>query len=45
MLSEGLPIYSAGLGNVAAISSKRPVIWACRWSEWGLLYQQGYFAR
>ena len=30
MLSEALPIYSGGLGNVQAISSKLPAILACR---------------
>ena len=45
MLSEALPIYSGGLGNVAGDQLKAasdlgvPVIGV------GLLYQQGYFAR
>jgi len=35
MLSEALPIYSGGLGNVAAINSKPPATSAFRWWAWG----------
>jgi len=35
MLSEALPIYSGGLGNVAAINLRPPAIWVYRWSAWG----------
>jgi starch phosphorylase len=34
MLSEALPIYSGGLGNVAGDQLKQPVIWAFPWSGW-----------
>jgi starch phosphorylase len=43
MLSEALPIYSGGLGNVA--SSKPPAIWACRWLALGCSTSKAIFAR
>jgi glycogen phosphorylase len=46
MLSEALPIYSGGLGNVApAISSKLPAIWVCRWLAWDCSTNKVIFAR
>lgn len=43
MLSEGLPIYSGGLGNVAGDQLKSASNLAIPVSGVGLLYQQGYF--
>ncbi len=43
MLSEGLPIYSGGLGNVAGDQLKTASNLAVPVTGIGLLYQQGYF--
>ena len=43
MLSEGLPIYSGGLGNVAGDQLKAASDLAVPIAAVGLLYQQGYF--
>jgi glycogen phosphorylase len=43
MLSEGLPIYSGGLGNVAGDQLKSASNLAIPVTGVGLLYQQGYF--
>ena len=43
MLSEGLPIYSGGLGNVAGDQLKAASNLAVPISGIGLLYQRGYF--
>ena len=43
MLSEGLPIYSGGLGNVAGDQLKTASNLAVPVTGVGLLYQQGYF--
>jgi starch phosphorylase len=43
MLSEGLPIYSGGLGNVAGDQLKTASNLAVPVIGVGLLYQQGYF--
>jgi starch phosphorylase len=45
MLSEALPIYSGGSAMWPAISSKRPVTWACRWSEWVCSTNKAIFGR
>jgi starch phosphorylase len=45
MLSEALPIYSGGLGNVAGDQLKPPAIWACRWSAWACCTSKAIFAR
>ena len=46
MLSEALPIYSGGLGNVLrAINSKPRAIWACRSLAWGCSTSKAIFAR
>src|SRR3984957_15955153 len=43
MLSEGLPIYSGGLGNVAGDQLKAASDLGVPVAAIGLLYQQGYF--
>ena len=43
MLTEGLPIYSGGLGNVAGDQLKTASNLAVPVTAVGLLYQQGYF--
>ncbi|MFI0434777.1 MAG: alpha-glucan family phosphorylase [Parachlamydiaceae bacterium] len=43
MLSEALPIYSGGLGNVAGDQLKAASILGVPITAIGLLYQQGYF--
>src|SRR6202008_921035 len=43
MLSEGLPIYSGGLGNVAGDQLKTASNLSVPVTGIGLLYQQGYF--
>jgi starch phosphorylase len=43
MLSEALPIYSGGLGNVAGDQMKAAANLAVPVTGVGLLYQQGYF--
>jgi starch phosphorylase len=43
MLSEGLPIYSGGLGNVAGDQLKAASNLGVPVTAIGLLYQQGYF--
>ena len=43
MLSEGLPIYSGGLGNVAGDQLKAASNLGVPVTGIGLLYQQGYF--
>ncbi len=43
MLSEGLPIYSGGLGNVAGDQLKASSNLGVPVTAVGLLYQQGYF--
>ncbi len=43
MLSEGLPIYSGGLDNVAGDQLKAASDIGLQVVEIGLLYQQGYF--
>lgn len=43
MLSEGLPIYSGGLGNVAGDQLKSASNLAVPVTAIGLLYQEGYF--
>jgi starch phosphorylase len=43
MLSEGLPIYSGGLGNVAGDQLKTASNLSVPVTGVGLLYQQGYF--
>jgi len=43
MLSEALPIYSGGLGNVAGDQLKAASDWGVPVVGIGLLYQQGYF--
>ena len=43
MLSEALPIYSGGLGNVAGDHSRPPASWAYLWSAWDCSISQGYF--
>src|ERR1700733_14569503 len=43
MLSEGLPIYSGGLGNVAGAQLKSGSDLGVPVAAIGLLYQQGYF--
>lgn len=43
MLTEGLPIYSGGLGNVAGDQLKTASNLAVPVTGIGLLYQQGYF--
>lgn len=43
MLTEGLPIYSGGLGNVAGDQLKTASNLAVPVTGVGLLYQQGYF--
>ena len=43
MLSEGLPIYSGGLGNVAGDQLKAASDLGVPVAAVGLLYQQGYF--
>ena len=43
MLSEALPIYSGGLGNVAGDQLKAACVLGVPVTGIGLLYQQGYF--
>jgi len=45
MLSEALPIYSGGLGDVAGDQLKAASDLGVPVTAVGLLYQQGYFAR
>jgi len=44
MLSEALPIYSGGLGNVAGDQLKAASDLGVPVAGVGLLYQQGYFS-
>ena len=45
MLSEALPIYSGGLGNVAGDQLKAATIWVCRWLAWDCFTSKVTFAR
>jgi len=45
MLSEALPIYSGGLGNVAGDQLKAASDLACRWSAWDCCTSEATFAR
>jgi len=44
-LSEALPIYSGGLGNVAGDYLKAGSTWGCRLSAWGCSISKAIFAR
>ena len=45
MLSEALPIYSGGLGNVAGDQLKAASDLVCRWSAWDCFTSKAIFAR